>query len=221
MATGATPGRDCTPPPALRTAAMSPSAMTSGWPGSVRSGSTVTRPARSTSAPAASPSIPASPEARTPAAHTTVRAAIRSLEPSGACSVTDSGSMPTTVRLSIGVAPMRSSERAAFADSDSGNVVSRRSAVSTSSTRAPVGSIRRKSPRSVSRASSPIWPAISTPVGPPPTTTKVSWAACSAGSSIISARSNALSSRERTVIADSSDLTSAACSRHSSWPKYE
>ena len=39
------------------------------------------------------------------------------------------------------------------------------------------GSIERKSCRSVSRASSPIWPAISTPVGPAPTTTNVSHAA--------------------------------------------
>ena len=42
---------------------MSPSAKTSGWPGSVRSGSTVTRPARSCSAPVRSASAEASPDA--------------------------------------------------------------------------------------------------------------------------------------------------------------
>ena len=40
-------------PSRSRTRTMSPSAKTSGWPGSVRSASTVTRPARSTSAPGA------------------------------------------------------------------------------------------------------------------------------------------------------------------------
>ena len=40
-------------------------------------------------------------------------------------------------------------------------------------TRAVVGSMRRKSRRSVRCASSAIWPAISTPVGPAPTTTNV------------------------------------------------
>ena len=62
--------------------------------------------------------------------------------------------------------PSSWSERAARSESDGGNDVSTRSAVSTSSTRHSRGSIARKSPRSVSRASSAIWPAISTPVGP-------------------------------------------------------
>ena len=53
---------------------MSPSAITSGCPCSVRSLSTVTRPARSCSAPAALASSPASAEARTPAAQMTVLA---------------------------------------------------------------------------------------------------------------------------------------------------
>src|SRR5205085_166886 len=56
---------------------MSPSAKTSGRPGSVRSGSTVTRPARSTSAPVSSPSCLARLEAVTPAAQITVRLAAR------------------------------------------------------------------------------------------------------------------------------------------------
>jgi len=45
---------------------MSPSASTSGWPGRVSSGPTETRPARSTSAPVASPSRLASEAAVTP-----------------------------------------------------------------------------------------------------------------------------------------------------------
>ena len=48
---------------APRTRTMSPSASTSGWPGRVRSGSTATRPARSSSAPVSSPSWAARPDA--------------------------------------------------------------------------------------------------------------------------------------------------------------
>ena len=47
---------------------MSPTAKTSGWPGSEQSGCTLIRPARSHSAPEASASIFASGEADTPAA---------------------------------------------------------------------------------------------------------------------------------------------------------
>ena len=160
---------------------MSPSANTSGWPGSVRSGSTVTRPARSRSAPVSSASLPARPEAVTPAAQMTVRLGIASTSPPACSIVTLSPSMPTTVRPVSTVTPSFSSERSAFADSDGGKVVSTRSAASTSRMRAVRGSIARKSRRRVSRASSPIWPAISTPVGPAPTTTNVSHAARTLG----------------------------------------
>ena len=51
------------------------------------------------------------------------------------------------------------------------------------------GSIARKSLRSVSCASSAIWPAISTPVGPAPTTTNVSQRGRRAGSASASAAS--------------------------------
>ena len=47
---------------------------------------------------------------------------------------------------------------------------------------APRDRPRRSRRASVSRASSPIWPAISTPVGPAPTTTNVSQAAVTSGS---------------------------------------
>ena len=61
---------------------MSPMAKTSGCPGTVRSGSTAMRPARSTSAPLASASLAASGDAWTPAAQIVVWASIRDLLPS-------------------------------------------------------------------------------------------------------------------------------------------
>ena len=70
MATWATPG-------SLFSEIMSPTTCTSGWPGSVRSGSTATRPARSTSAPDCSPRIRPSGLACTPAAQIFVAALIR------------------------------------------------------------------------------------------------------------------------------------------------
>ena len=68
---------------------------------------------------------------------------------------------------------------------------------SRSSTFAIVGWIWRKSDLSACRDSSAMAPASSTPVGPPPTTTNVSSAPCSAGSLSCSARSNAMSTRYR------------------------
>ena len=110
--------------------------------------------------------MPASGEAVTPAAHTTVRAVTRSVSPSGARTVTPRASTSTTVRESIGVTPIRSSERRARSDSDGGKLVSTRSPASTSTMRPLPGSAERKLRRRLSRASSAICPAISTPVGP-------------------------------------------------------
>src|SRR3954463_12616060 len=76
MATCATPG-------SRSSDIMSPTTCTSGWPGSVRSGCTATRPARSTSAPDCSPSIRARGLACTPAAQILVAASIRRTWPSG------------------------------------------------------------------------------------------------------------------------------------------
>ena len=199
---------------------MSPSAKTSGCPGSVRSASTVTRPARSSSAPLRSARRDARLDAVTPAAQITLCEAIRSASPLPSM-VTPSSSMPTTVWPVTTLTPIRCSERAAFAESEGGKVVSTRSAASTSRIRAVRGSTARKSLRKVSRASSAICPAISTPVGPAPTTTNVSHAARRSASSSVSAASKALSSRLRTTSALSSDFTSAACSLQSSCPKYE
>ena len=82
-------------------------------------------------------------------------------------------------------------------------------------------SAERKSRRSASWASSAICPAISTPVGPAPTTTNVSQLWRRSGSVSTSAASNAPSTRLRISSAPESDFSSGACSRHSSWPKYE
>ena len=65
------------------------------------------------------------------------------------------------------------------------------------------GRCRRKLPFSPRRESSAIWPAISTPVAPPPTTTKVSHARRASGSSSFSAISKAPKIRPRSSSASS------------------
>jgi hypothetical protein len=57
--------------------------------------------------------------------------------------------------------------------------------------------------------------------GAAPATTNVSQASRAAAFGSPSAASKAARSRLRTASALSSDFTSAACSRHSSWPRYE
>ena len=161
---------------------MSPSASTSGWPGSVRSGPTVTRPAPSVSAPLASASRRARPDAWTPAAQITVRAGMCSVVPSPWATVTPVASTPLTSAPTDTATPSSPSARSARADRRGSNAVRTRSAPSSSRMRADPGSIERKSRRRVSRAISPIWPASSTPVGPAPTTTNVSHAARRSGS---------------------------------------
>ena len=140
----------------------------------------------------------------------TVLAMIRSVAPSGSTTVTESSSIPTTVRLSSVVTPSPSSERCALAEREGGKLVSTRSSASIMMTRAVRESMARKLRRSVSRASSAICPDISAPVGPAPTTTKVSCARRASESSIISAASKARRICARTAIALSSVLTSAA-----------
>ncbi len=176
-------------------------------------------PARSVSAPASDASIPASGEAVTPAAQTTVRAETRSVSPSGARTVTPRASTSITVRESIGLTPIRSSERRARSDSAGGKLESTRSPASTSTMHPLPGSAVRKLRRRLSRASSAICPAISTPVGPAPTTTNESQEPRSSSERAISAASNALRIAERVTSALSSDLTSWANSPHASWPK--
>ena len=67
MATSATPG-------SLSRLIMSPRTEISGWPGMVRSFSTMMRPARSLCAPVAAASAAATGGASTPAVHSTVLA---------------------------------------------------------------------------------------------------------------------------------------------------
>ena len=85
--------------------------------------------------------------------------------------------------------------------------------------RAVVGSMLRKSLRSVRWASSAIWPAISTPVGPAPTTTKVSSRSISAWSLASSASSKAPKMRPRSSRASSMLFMPGANSANRSLPK--
>ena len=87
---------------------MSPIASTSGCPGSVRSGSTSSRPTASVSAPDASASVPASPDASTPAAQMTV-AALTRFSPPWVSIVTPSASIAVTRWSTSGVTPRLSS----------------------------------------------------------------------------------------------------------------
>ena len=81
------------------------------------------------------------------------------------------------------------------------------------------GSIRRKSCCKVRRATSAIAPAISTPVAPPPTITKVRRRARSAASSTTSARSKASRNRRLISVASAMCLRPGANGSQSSRPK--
>ena len=148
--------------------AASPTTKTSGWPGTVRSGPTRTRPLRSVSAPVAAATLRPNDEARTPAAQSTVWAWISSVSPVGVSTRTRPSSTSTTLVFVRTTTPSFSSWRRAEAERPGGNVASTRSIASTSTMRASCGLIDRKSLRSVSLAISPSAPASSTPVGPPP-----------------------------------------------------
>ena len=78
--------------------AASPTTKISGWPGMVRSGSTTIRPDRSVGAPVASATFRTKLDARMPAAHSTVRAGIVSVAPSGPTTRTLSSSMSDDAR---------------------------------------------------------------------------------------------------------------------------
>ena len=182
MATGDTPGRPSR-------VIMSPTTNTSGCPGTVKSGPTKTRPARSSFTPVCAASWTPNGDAATPAAQTLVRDSIRRREPSRSCTSMPASSTSTTFAPSWTSTPRRSSSRCAWVDSLSPNVLSTASELSRSTTRVVSGSKLRKLPFKVRRLSSIIWPAISTPVGPAPTMTKVSHASSSAGSLASSASS--------------------------------
>ena len=87
--------------------------------------------------------------------------------------------------------------------------------------RALVGSMRRKSRLRVRRASSEIWPAISTPVGPAPTTTNVMSRSTSAWVDASSASSNEPKMRPRSSRASSIDFMPGACRANWSLPNQD
>ena len=174
------------------------------------SGPTLMRPALSVS----TPSHVAAGEAATPAAHNTVRASIRSPLTS-----TPLASMSSTLPPTRTSTPSASNERRAITDNFSSNVGSTRGPDCTSTTRACAGSKLRNSASMPKRASSAIAPASSTPVGPPPTIRKVSSALRSTGSSVISARSKAMSNRRRISVASSIRFKPGANTFQASLPK--
>src|ERR1035438_8116151 len=160
----------------------------SGCPGTLRLGSTMTRPARSSWAPARSARTLPRREARTPAAQSTVWVAMRSVRPS-TVKVAPSASMAVTLALVRERTPRAINWRSALAERSGGKAGKTRGSPSIRRMAASRGSMWRKSWRSVSLAISPSAPASSTPVGPAPTMTKFSQARRSAGSPSRSARS--------------------------------
>ncbi len=199
---------------------MSPTTNTSGCPGSVRSGLTAIRPARSSGAPVCSESVLASALAWTPAAQILVTDSIRSVRSSLNFTVSPRSSTSVTIAPSITSTPSPSSSFLVFSPSLAPNGGSTCPAASTSSTRALSEEMARKSRLRVRRDSSAIWPAISTPVGPAPTTTNVSrWSVgrpCIAASS---ASSKAPKIRPRSSSASSMLFMPGAYSAKWSLPK--
>ena len=122
-----------------------------------------------------------SSEASFPAAHKTVAAWIRSSPKSTPWAST----FVTTEDVQI-CTPSFSKSRAAWLASFSENIGKIRGPASTRITRVSRGLIRRKSLAKVNRLISPMAPANSTPVGPPPTITNVRQLFCS---SMLSTRS--------------------------------
>src|SRR4051794_36959101 len=119
------------------------------YPGTVRSGLTGMRPARSGSAPSLAASIRVNSDGITPPAHRTVRVVRRDSAPSGSRNVTPSASMLVTrVRLRTRT-PRRTSVRSASADSSSGYVESTREEPSRIRICASSGRMERNSSRSV------------------------------------------------------------------------
>ena len=115
--------------------------------------------------------------------------------------------------------PSFSSRAAAFWPSFSPIGGSTAGAASSRITRALVESMWRKAPLSVWSASSAIWPAISTPVGPAPTTTNVSSFSRRTGSLERSACSKAPRMRPRNSRASSMVFIPGAHSAKWSLPK--
>ena len=183
---------------------------TFGWPGTDRSGSTLTRPARSISTSVCSARSRPSGLACTPADHTLVCDSMRRIVPSESLTVMPLRSTSVTMAPSWISTPIFSSLACAFLPSFSPMGGSTAGAASSRITRAVVESICRNAPLSVWSASSAICPAISTPVGPAPTTMKVSSFSRRAGSLDRSACSNAPRMRARSSSASSIDFMPGA-----------
>ena len=177
------------------------------------------RPDRSVAAPVASATVRAKRALRTPAAQKIVRAGMVSSVPSAPVTRTPSSCRSTTrvdVRTST---PSFSSWRCADADWPGGYGGRTRSIASIRMIRASPDRIDRKSRLSVSWAISPSAPASSTPVGPPPTSTKVIHALRRSGSASRSAASKAIRIRRRISVASSRVLSPGAIDAHSGWSK--
>ena len=117
-------------------------------------------------------------------------------------------STPTSVRI-----------RSASADSFGPKGPRTAGAASSSTIRADVVSMRRKSRLRARLQSSEIWPAISTPVGPAPMTTNVRKRRTSSGSVARSASSKEPKMRPRSSSASSIDFMPGANSANWSLPK--
>ncbi len=150
-----------------------------------------------------------------------MRASIRVELPSGSVTVMPVASTSVTLVPSRTSTPMSVSRLRAAPPSRSPNEGSTVSTASTRMIRAWVGSIRRKSFFRVRLASSAIWPAISTPVGPAPTTTKVSARSASAGVCASSASSKAPKIRPRSSSASSMDFIPGAWRANWSLPNHD
>ena len=203
---------------------MSPSASTSGWPGSVRSGSTAIRPARSSSAPVSSAELRRpGPTRRRRRPRSRCAPAMRSVAAVGRLDrdrVARRCRRPC--RPSSGVTPSRSSERGRLArqrrrearEHAVGRLDeqdARRRAGRSSGSRAAACRGRARRSARPSRRRSARRRRRRTSARPARRSASVS----------SSAASNALRMRPRIASALSSDFTSGARSRHSSWPKYE
>ena len=184
-----------------------------------RSGPTRIRPVRSRLAPVAAATAAHTGAASTPAVHSTVPAVCRVTAPSAPRTSTPSRSTLVTMECMCCSTPSRRSAAAALPDNSGPNEASGALPPSSSSTRASAGVMCRYSALSVLVASSRIWPASSTPVGPAPTRAKVSQRARSSWVGAVSAISNAPNTRRRMVSASAIVFIPGATRANSSWPK--
>ena len=155
-------------------------------------------PARSDVAPSTSATRRANGTASTPAVHSTVRAAYSSAGPPAfGVTVTPSRRTSVTCTPMCSSTPSFSRIVAALSVRSGAKLLSTQSPPSKSSTRASSGSMLWNSLARARVAISRIWPASSTPVGPPPATAKVSHPSRSGPGGSVSAISNAPNSRRR------------------------